>query len=142
MVYPGDVFISTAGINVQTMFCHGSMITVAVYLLGSGYVKLEHRTILKAIPVFAVMLTIAMVMNEIAYQKGLLETDYFNMFYISPYCDPHLPVYSTVQELVSYPLELVVYIAGFTLAAYIMLLIAMGIGLLFKGKKRHLVAVS
>lgn len=142
MVYPGDVFISTAGINIQTMFCHGSMITVAIYLLGSGYVKLEHRTILKAIPVFAVMLGVAMVMNEIAYHKGLLETDYFNMFYISPYCNPHLPVYSQVQQLVAYPLELVIYIAGFTLAAYLMLLIGMGAKTLFKGKTRSLAAVS
>lgn len=127
MFYPGDVFISTIGINIQTMICHGSMVTVGIYLLATGYVKLEHKTIVKAIPVFAVCVGIAMIMNEIAYRSGLLATDSFNMFYISPHCDPHLPVYSLVQPLLPYALEIIVYIAGFSLAAYVILLLAMGI---------------
>ncbi len=134
MFYPGDVFVSTIGINIQTMICHGSMVTVGIYLLATGYVKLEHKTILKAIPVFAVCVGIAMVMNEIAFLTDLTKTDYFNMFYISGHCDPHLPVYSLVQPLLPYALEIVVYIAGFSLAAYLILLIAMGIKKLAKKK--------
>ena len=49
------------------------------------------------------------------------------MFFISPYSAPHLPVYSLVQGVVPFPLCLLIYILGFTLAAYIMLLIAMGV---------------
>ena len=127
MFYPGDVFISTIGINIQTMICHGSMITVGIYLLATGYVKSEHKTILKAIPVFAVCIMIAMGLNEIAFRTGLLNTESFNMFYISPHCDPHLPVYSLVQPLLPFLLEIIVYIAGFSLAAYIILLLAIGI---------------
>lgn len=127
MAIPGDVFISTIGINVQTMICHGSMVFIGVYLLQSGYVKLEHKTILKAAPVFAVCVAMAAVMNEIAYCTGLLETESFNMFYISPHCEPHLLVYSSVQEAVAFPWCLVLYILGFTAAAYIVLLAAMGI---------------
>lgn len=127
MFYPNDVFISTIGINIQTMICHGSMLTIGIYLLASGYVKLEHKTILKAIPVFAGVVALAVVFNEIAYATGLLETETFNMFFISPHCDPHLPVYSIVQQHVAFPWCLIIYIAAFTLAAYLMLLIAMGI---------------
>lgn len=127
MFYPNDVFISTIGINIQTMVCHGSMLTIGIYLLGSGYVELKHKTILKAIPVFATVVAIAVVLNEIAYTTGLLKTDTFNMFFISPHCDPHLPVYSIVQEHVAFPWCLIIYVAAFTLAAYLMLLIAMGI---------------
>lgn len=127
MVYPGDVFISTIGINIQTMICHGSMITVGVYLLYTGYVKVEHKTILKAMPVFAVCVVLASVMNEIAFRTGLLKTETFNMFFISPYCDPSLPVYSLVQQVVPYPLCLVIYILGFTAAAYLILLLAIGV---------------
>lgn len=127
MFYPTSVFVRTIGINVQTMFCHGSMITVAVYLLYSGHVKLEHKTILRAIPVFVIAVSIAVILNEIAYHTGLLETDTFNMFYISPYCEPHLPVYSLVQETVAYPWCLVIYVVAFSLAAYLLLLVAMGI---------------
>ena len=124
MVYPGVVFIETIGINIQTMICHGSMISIGIYLLYTGHVKLEHKTILKALPVFACTLVIAMIMNEIAHANGM---DGFNMFYISPYCDPHLPVYSIVQTHVPYPWCLLLYIWGFTTAAYLMLAIAMGI---------------
>ncbi len=127
MFYPNDVFISTVGINIQTMICHGSMLSIGIYLLASGYVKLEHKTVLKAIPVFAAAVAIAVILNEVAYATGLLETETFNMFFISPHCDPHLPVYSIVQQHVAFPWCLIIYIAAFTLAAYLMLLIAMGI---------------
>ncbi len=127
MVYPNDVFISTIGINIQTMICHGSMVFIGIYLLATGYVKLEHKTILKAIPVFCAVIAVAIVLNEIAYATGLLETETFNMFFISPHCDPSLAVYSIVQEHVAFPWCLIIYIAAFTLAAYLILLIAMGV---------------
>lgn len=127
MVYPVTVFIGTVGINLQTMICHGSMIVIGVYLLASGQVKLEHKSILRALPVFAVMVGAAVVMNEVAYRTGLLQTHTFNMFFISPYCEPSLPVYSLVQGVVPFPWCLVLYILGFTAAGYIMLLLGMGV---------------
>ena len=127
MVYPGDVFIGTIGINIQTMICHGSMISIGVYLLYSGHVKLNHKTILGAIAVFAVCVGAAAVMNEIAYFSGLLERETFNMFFISPHCEGTLPVYSLVQQVVPFPLCLIIYIGIFSLAAYVILLAAMGI---------------
>lgn len=127
MVYPASVFIDTIGINIQTMICHGSMIVIGVYLLYTGYVKMEHKTILKAIPVFVAGMGIAMILNEIAYRSGLLETDTFNMFFISPHCEPSLPVYSIVQAVVPYPWCLILYVVAFTLAAYLMLLISMAV---------------
>lgn len=135
MIYPGDVFTGTAGINLQTMVCHGSMIVVGIYLLASGYVKLEHRTILRALPVFAGVILVAMAMNELAYCTRLLEEHTFNMFYISPYCEGHLPVYSQVQAVVPYPWCLVIYLVAFTAAAYLILLAAMGVAQLCKPKK-------
>lgn len=125
MLYPADVFISTIGINIQTMVCHGSMIAVGVYLLYCGYVPCRHKTILKAVPVFAVCVAVAAVMNEIAYASGLLATETFNMFFISPHCEPSLPVYSLVQQVVPYPWCLIIYLLAFSLAAYLILLVAM-----------------
>ena len=140
MVYPNTVFISTIGINIQTMICHGSMITIGIYLLGSGHVRAENRTILKAIPVFGVMVAIAMGLNEWAHRSGLLERENFNMFYFSPYQDPHLPVYSDVQNALGLanPLSFVIYVAAFTLAAYLMLVIAMGIRRTFAPRRRKI----
>lgn len=127
MIYPGDVYIDTVGINIQTMVCHSTMIPVGAFLYASGHVKLEHKTILKALPVFTVAVGVAMGLNELAHATGLLETDTFNMFFISPYCAPSLPVYSLVQQAVPYPFCLIIYIAAFSLAAYLMLLAAIGI---------------
>ena len=131
-IYPGDVFIEVLGINIQSMICHVSMISVGVYLFYSGYVKLEHKTILKAIPVFAVCVTIALVLNEVVYHSGILNGEAFNMFYISPYFDSTLPIYGAVHNAVSAPWNIVIYILGFSLAAYVILLIAMGIGKIAK----------
>ncbi len=142
MVYPTSVFISTIGINIQTMICHGSMITVGIYLFYSGYVPLKHKTILKALPVFAVNVGIAVLLNEIAHVTGLLERETFNMFFVSPYCEPHLPVYSLVQRLVPFPICLLVYIMGFTAAAYLVLLIAMGVAALGRKMRRKTEKVS
>ena len=134
MIYPGDVFVETIGINIQTMICHGTMISVGAALFAGGHVKLEHKTILKALPVFAVCVAIACVMNELARVTGLLERESFNMFYFSPYVAPSLPVYSLVQGVVPFPWSLIIYIAGFTAAAYLMLLIAKGIGSIKRNK--------
>lgn len=131
-IYPGDVFIEVLGVNIQSMICHASMISVGVYLFYSDYVKLEHKTILKAIPVFAVCVTIALVLNEVVYHSGILNGEAFNMFYISPYFDSTLPIYGAVHNAVSAPWNIVIYILGFSLAAYVILLIAMGIGKIAK----------
>lgn len=128
MLYPGDVFIGTVGINIQTMVCHGGMVVLGTLLLASGHVKAELRTILKALPVFATVVLIAVAMNEAAFRTGLLEEHTFNMFFVSPYCEPSLPVYSLVQGVLPFPWSLLVYILGFTAAATVVLAVAMGIG--------------
>lgn len=132
MVYPVQVFVGTLGINVQTMFCHGSMITVGIYLLATKAVRTEHKTILRAMPVFLIGMVMAIIMNELAYRGGVLEKNAFNMFYISPHCPSTLPVYSAIQPLVPYLVELLIYFAVFSLAAYVILLIAMGIGAIIR----------
>ncbi len=127
MFIPTDVFTIYTGINIQTMVCHGSMITIAIYLLGSGYVQANWRSLLRAMTVFSFTVGIAMILNEVAYQTGLTENHYFNMFYISPHCDPHLPIYGDIQRALPYPAELAVYTAGFSGAAGIILLATHGL---------------
>ncbi len=127
LAYPVDIYISMIGINIQTMVCHGSMIAVGMYLLYVNYVKCHLRTLRRAACVFAVAVALAAVMNEIAYRTGLLENETFNMFFISPYCEPSLPVYSSVQAVVPFPWSLVIYVAAFTLAAGLILAVAYGV---------------
>ncbi len=121
MAYPSTVFVGTIGINIQTMVCHGFMVTTGMVLLGSGYVKAELKTVAQACSIFIFLILCAMAMNELAYRTGLLENDTFNMFFISPYCDPELPVYSLVQGVVPYPVDVLLYIFGFTVAVCLIL---------------------
>lgn len=134
MFYPTTVFTETIGICIQTMVCHGSMITVAIFLYFTGYVKAEKKTILKALPIFAIAVSIALSLNEIAYQTGLLETHTFNMFFFNPHLDSDLPVYSLIHNALrewmpplGFIICLILYVGGFTAAAFIMLLIPVGI---------------
>jgi len=127
MIYPENVFIETIGINIETMYCHGAMVVQGVYLLYTGYVKPAHKTVLYGVPVFCTTLGIAIVANEIAHYTDFTGGETFNMFYVSPHEDPSLPLYSIVQQYVPYPFCLIIYIMIFTLAAYIMVLIAMGL---------------
>ena len=135
MIYPGDVFIETIGINIQTMICHGSMVMLAIYLFYTQYVKSEHKTLLKAVSVFAVTLGIALVLSEVMYYSGIIGDETFNMFFISSHFEPTLPVYSLVAPLVPYPIALLIYILGFSAAAYLLLLGSMGIRKLCKKKQ-------
>jgi hypothetical protein len=100
------------------------MIVVGMYLFITGYVKSEHKTIMKAVPVFLIAVGCAVLLNELAYRSGLLERETFNMFFISPYCEPSLGVYALVQRAVPFPLCLLIYIIGFSLAAYLVFLAA------------------
>ena len=118
MFYPNSVFVHTVGINIQTMICHGAMVVIGGYLLGSGYVNTEVKTVLRAMPVFACAVAMAAGMNELAHAAGI---EGFNMFFVSPYEDCTLPVYSLVHNVVPFPVNLCIYVLGFTVAAFIML---------------------
>lgn len=134
MLYPEGVYVSSTFLNVHTMIWHSSMVVLAVLLFASGQVKLRHFTIVKALPVFAVMITIAMLMNYTWVWAGGLETGRtFNMFYISPYYKCSLPLLGDlIYPNVPYIVFLLIYIIGFILAAYVMLLIAMLFAYLYK----------
>ncbi|MBQ8443996.1 MAG: YwaF family protein [Clostridia bacterium] len=135
MIMP-DVFTSKIGNNIQTMVHHGSMIMIGIVMLTSKSVEFKHKTILKALSVFAVLVSIALLFDCVYIWAGGTET--CNLFFISPYGQNHFPVFSDIQN-VSYPLFLFCYVFAFSLAAYIILLIAMGIDKLiqiYKAKKQ------
>jgi hypothetical protein len=120
MFYPAQVFIDTVGINIQTMFWHGGMVVVGIWLLATGYVRVNKTTILKAMCVFLCFIGVAMVMNEIAYHSDLIDAA-FNMFYISPHLPSTLPVYSAIHNALPYPISLTIYVLAFTMAADLIL---------------------
>ncbi len=122
MLCPGDVFMNLIGINIQTMLCHSSMIVLGIWLMASGVVPMRSATVWKGSTVFLTGLTVAVILNEVVWSSGILGDQVFNMFYVSPHFPGTLAVYRVVQQWVPYPWCLLVYIAVFTLAAFLVLL--------------------
>jgi len=129
MLYPSTVFTSTLGINIQTMICHGSMIVIAVFLYYTEHVRPNLSTLLKAIPVFVMCLSVAVLFNEL-YHLAWPDGETFNMFFVSRHYESDLPVYSLVHNWIMsvnpslYPICILLYIIGFTAVAGFMLLLA------------------
>ncbi len=124
MLFPSAVFTDIIGINIQTMVCHGSMLTLGIFLLFTGYVTGDKKTFLRAMPVFLLCVLTAAVLNEIVFKSGILGGETFNMFFISPYFKASLPIYSYILKLLPFPLGVILYALLFTLGAYTVLFIA------------------
>lgn len=133
-IYPEQVFISTIGINIQTMVHHGLQIVLGIFFIVWARKKVNRWFYIKAIPVFAVLVTIAIIMNSGFMSLGIDET--FNMFYISPYFDCTLPILSMIYPKVNYLIFVALYIFGFTFIAFLIYIIARGIIKLTRRKKK------
>lgn len=135
MLYPGDVFTSTIGICIQTVICHGSMVVIAIFLFYTEHVSTDWSTLWKATPIFGVALSVAVGLNELSHVVGI-DTEGFNMFFVSRWNDSTLPVYSLVHNAIMksnpklYPLCVILYMVGFTCVAAFMLFLARGIKIL------------
>ena len=121
MLFPQEVFTNIIGINVQTMVCHGSMVTVGIFLLCSGYVPANKKTFLRAMPIFIVLVLWAVTLNELVFKSGILNGQTFNMFFISPYFKASLPIYAEIFQWLPFPLGVMGYAFLFTLGAYVVL---------------------
>lgn len=128
-LYPNDVFISTIGINIQTMVHHGAQIFIGVFLIARNRKSLTHKFFLSGVTVFAAFVIVAMILNvsvhNMLLSAGIDET--FNMFYVSPYFDCTLPVLSSIDAILPYPVFACVYVFGFTIVAMIIYFISRGV---------------
>ena len=120
-IYPNNVFASTTLINFQTMIHHGSQIAMGVFFAVRNRRNFNLGFFLKAIPVFAALVSVAIILNESMY--GYVSTnapgDVFNVFYISRHFPCTLPILSEVYKAVPYPVFCLIYILGFALVAFV-----------------------
>ena len=129
MVLPTSVFTSLVFINIQTMVHHGLQVVFGVYMAAYNRKQLNKRFFAWSLIVFGAFASVAWVMNVVAYHKLVVPgiTGDFNMFYISPYMNNDLPVLSAIYPKVPYPVYLIIYLFGFTLAAAIVYAVEKGI---------------
>ena len=122
-IYPNDVFVSTIGINIQTMIHHGLQIVIGIFLCVHEAKKINFRFFLKGFVVFCVMVCIATALNEFI-PPLIPEGETFNMFFISRHYPCTLPVLSLAAEYIPNWSLPVLYAAGYFIAAWIVFTVA------------------
>ena len=131
-VFPNDVFSTDyLGVQIQTMVHHGLQLVLGVYIAVYYCKKVTLKNFLISIPVFAVLLVLALVLDLIVPS---LVGETFNMFYISPYYGCHLPILSGIYQAVPYVVFLFIYTLGFVLCA--LLIFAIYFGAIMLAEKR------
>ena len=125
-VVPTTVFSELLIINLHTMIQHGSQVIFGVMMLVYNRRKLSIRSFLGASLIFLILVAIAVGANEVFYHllRAFGDDAKFNMFYISPYFNSGMPVFSVVFELVPWGVFLAMYIVGFALIAFLIYFIA------------------
>ena len=119
ILIPDSCFVSDILVNIHTMWLHCGSFVVSVYLLMSGFVKINKQNLKTALFVFLVFVGLAQIINIGVYNLGILNGETFNMFYISPYFTSTLPVFSTIQENVPFIVFLVTYLLAICLGAIV-----------------------
>lgn len=123
MFYPVSVFIGTIGINVQTMVWHGTQVILGCFFLSRYRKELSLRFFARGIVVFLIMVGVAVALDLIIPS---FTDETFNMFYISPKFPSTLPILSLLygeEPVVPWPVFLLLYLVGYTLAAFIVYLL-------------------
>lgn len=126
MLIPNSVFCEIIGINIQTMFHHGAMVVIGVFLYVTKAVEIKNKTVIQGAPVFTVLLFIALVMNATFAAIGD-GSDTFNMFYIARSGNTPMDFIDEIFKVVPYPIILLAYAGGFTALGWAISLLAKGI---------------
>lgn len=141
MLYPSTVLSPIVFRFAQSMIHHSAMVVGGAVVIVAQKVELKHKTILKAIAVFATVVVIAFAMNVIFHLSG--NTASFNMFYIGPYDSCDIPVLHDIGNIFKIDANylhfgnfafILLYILAFSLAGYLVLLTLMLLNKIHKPK--------
>lgn len=91
-----NTFETTVGINVYSMLCYGSYIALSVFVFYSKLIKVRFSTFFKSLPVFAMVISIAISFNEI--MNMLFPWQRISMFGISRHFTSDIPIYSLAHN--------------------------------------------
>lgn len=131
MFFP--VFGETVGLCTQSMVSGGVVLALGIFLFYSRSVHIEHYTIIKALPIFILTVSMAVSFNMFANLLGL---EGFNAFHLNPEVEHNgeIFIFSSIFNALrtwefpwGYIISLLIYIVGFTALAYLFLLAAIGI---------------
>lgn len=96
-MFKPNTFVPTVGLNVYNMLCYSSFIAIAILIYYSQSVRVEIKTFLKALPVFALMVSVAISFNEVAHL--IIPHHKISLFELSRHDESITPVYSWLHNL-------------------------------------------
>ena len=131
---PESCFVRTIEVNIHTMFLHYGSFIISMYLMISKKVSIKIKNVFEGFKVFLIFMSIALLLDVIIYNSGILNGETFNMFFISPYFISTLPVYDVVQKSIPYIFYLLFYIITILIGGLIIYGIRIGIKKIFKIK--------
>lgn len=137
MIIPDSCFTSDILVNIHTMWLHAGSLVVSIYLLLIKEVQINTKSIKKALITFIIFVIIALTMNLVIYNSGILNGETFNMFFISPYFISTLPVFNIIQENVPYLVFLIIYIWAVIIGSLIIYCISLLIDRIHKNIIKH-----
>ena len=127
MIFPGDVFISYIGINVQTMVHHGTQVIVGLFIAVWNRKKICNLYYLKSVIGYGVCLCFACILNETLGRWVRNKGESFNMFYISHAGTNGMPILSSIQSSLRSSVGsfgnivfFFIYALGFIIVGYVM----------------------
>ena len=126
VLMPDSCFVRTIEVNIHTMFLHCGSLVLSAYLM-INEVKPNKESLFGALKTFIVFVLIALTLNIVVYNLGILNGDTFDMFYISPYFKNSLPIFSKLEEILPYLVYLITYILIISLGGFMSYMIHKGI---------------
>ncbi len=124
VIAPSSVLVDDLFLSVHTLIYHGLMIVVPVLLYGTGTVKPQFNVLQKAMPIFVILVAMAVIMNSVYAKYG--NPDYwFNLFFIAPGGITPIDFVNEIIQNMSAITIAVGYVILFTIAAFLILLFAM-----------------
>jgi len=136
MIYPETVFVTTIGINIQTMIHHGSMVVIGFLLLMNNKIEYNFKSLYYATIVFIICVLSALLIDITTYYLNIGEG--LKMFFISPFHQSSLPVFSIIYDKVPYLVFLLIYLVLFFIGSFIVLKISQILNNLFKKEKTEI----
>ena len=133
VLMPDSCFVSDTLINIHTMWLHCGSLVVSLYILLTKQIDKNIVNLKYALITFIAFVGIALTMNIVIYNSGILGDETFNMFYISPYFISSLPVFDYLQTHLIYPIYLLSYIVLVNIGSSIVYLIYK----IINPKKKH-----
>lgn len=121
LVFPDSVIVEEITITFQSLIWHSSMVILACYLIYVNQYGKNLKELVPGIIVFLIVVIMAICMNYVfeVFKQHYGLTNYFNMFFISPYYECNIIFYSIIWNATNWYVSVVTYILGLTLGSMI-----------------------